>query len=167
MATTSGSDVQKGNFVEMQRPIGSTSSKDVEASDEFAADINGQKTGTSADAKDMHRLGKTQEMKRNFRSVSILGLSSLTMATWAAFLGSCNFSMLNGGLAGTVWIFLAVWLFTIPISLSLAEMASMAPVRIIASTALSWTVATDAEYRPRAANTTGLPSLRHHTCRSL
>lgn len=100
----------------------------VEASQDFAADINGEKTGTAADARDMHRLGKTQELKRNFRSLSILGLSSVVMATWVAFLGSSNFSMINGGLAGTVWDFVAIWIFTIPVTLSLAEMASMAPV---------------------------------------
>ena len=85
----------------------------------------GIKTGTQDDAVDMHRLGKKQEFKRNFRSFSILGLSSVIMATWVAILSSATFSLIDGGLAGTVWMYVGVWIFQIPITLSLAEMASM------------------------------------------
>jgi amino acid permease len=85
------------------------------------------KTGTADDARDMYRLGKTQEFRRNFRSFSVLGLSSVIMATWVAILGSAQFSLINGGLAGTVWMYVGVLVFTIPVTLSLAEMASMAP----------------------------------------
>ena len=85
----------------------------------------GIKTGTADDAVDMHRMGKKQEFKRNFRSFSVLGLSSVIMGTWGAFLSSASFSIINGGLAGTVWVFIAVWIMQIPITLSLAEMASM------------------------------------------
>ena len=82
-------------------------------------------TGTVEDAADMHRLGKTQELRRNFRSISILGLSSVVMATWLAFLSTASFSLINGGLAGTVWMFLGVWVCTVPVTASLADMASM------------------------------------------
>ena len=85
----------------------------------------GIKTGTADDAVDMHRMGRTQEFRRNFRSFSILGLSSVIMATWGAILGSAIFSLINGGLAGTVWVYVGVWCFTLPVTLSLAEMASM------------------------------------------
>lgn len=85
----------------------------------------GIKTGTADDAVDMHRLGKKQELKRNFRSFSILGLSSVIMATWVAILGSASFSLINGGYAGTIWMYVGVWVFTFPVTLSLAEMASM------------------------------------------
>jgi choline transport protein len=84
-------------------------------------------TGTGQDAVDMHRLGRKQEFKRNFRSISVVGLSSVIMATWVAFLSSASFSLINGGYAGTVWTYIAVWILTIPVTLSLAEMASMAP----------------------------------------
>lgn len=90
-------------------------------------DDNGQgiKIGTEKDAVDMHRLGKEQQFKRNFRSFSVLGLSSVVMATWVAIFGSATFSLINGGLAGTVWTYLGIWVFTLPVTLSLAEMASM------------------------------------------
>jgi choline transport protein len=83
------------------------------------------KTGTSQDAVDMHRLGRKQEYKRNFRSISVVGLSSVIMATWVAFLSSASFSLINGGYAGTVWTYIAVWILTVPVTVSLAEMASM------------------------------------------
>lgn len=69
----------------------------------------GIKTGTNADAADMHRMGRVQEFKRNFRSFSILGLSSVIMATWVALLGSASFSLINGGYAGTIWVYVGVW----------------------------------------------------------
>ena len=82
-------------------------------------------TGHPADAAAMHRLGKTQELRRSFRSFSILGLASVIMATWVAVLGSASFSLINWGLAGTVWMFVGVWVFTVPVTASLAEMGSM------------------------------------------
>lgn len=81
--------------------------------------------GHPSDTAAMHRLGKTQELRRNFRSFSILGLASVVMATWVAVLGSVSFSLINGGLAGTVWMFVGMWVFTVPVTASLAEMGSM------------------------------------------
>lgn len=88
---------------------------------------DGIHTGTSADAMDMHRMGRRQELRRNFKSVSILGLAAVTMATWIAILMANIFSLINGGLAGTVWVYFGSWLCTITLVASLAEMASIAP----------------------------------------
>lgn len=44
------------------------------------------KKGTPDDQKDMHRMGKTQELRRNFRFVSIFGYSMILMATWETVL---------------------------------------------------------------------------------
>ena len=41
-----------------------------------------EKKGTPEDQQDMHRMGKMQEMRRNFRFVSIFGYSMILMATW-------------------------------------------------------------------------------------
>ncbi|CAD0031128.1 unnamed protein product [Aureobasidium pullulans] len=75
----------------------------------------GIKSGTARDAADMMRLGKKQEFRRNFHAFSMLGLSSVL------------FSLVNGGLAGSIWSYIATWICTITVTLSLAEMASMAP----------------------------------------
>lgn len=88
---------------------------------------NGIHTGTSADELDMHRMGRKQELRRNFHSVSILGLAAVTMATWIAMLMANIFSLINGGLAGTIWVYFASWICTMTLVASLAEMASMAP----------------------------------------
>lgn len=85
------------------------------------------KGSTNDDALDMLRLGKTQELRRNFKSISILGMAAVTMGTWSALLTTSSFSLINGGLAGTIWVYLASWLFSITVACSLAEMASMAP----------------------------------------
>jgi hypothetical protein len=45
-----------------------------------------EKIGTSEDQKDMHRMGKTQELRRNFRFISIFGYSMILMATWETVL---------------------------------------------------------------------------------
>jgi choline transport protein len=45
-----------------------------------------EKKGTQDDQKDMHRMGKTQELRRNFRFVSIFGYSMILMATWETVL---------------------------------------------------------------------------------
>lgn len=44
------------------------------------------KKGTPDDQRDMHRMGKTQELRRNFRFVSIFGYSMILMATWETVL---------------------------------------------------------------------------------
>lgn len=43
-----------------------------------------EKKGTQFDQRDMYRMGKTQELRRNFRFVSIFGFTMVLMATWEA-----------------------------------------------------------------------------------
>jgi hypothetical protein len=45
-----------------------------------------EKKGTHGDQKDMYRMGKQQELRRNFRFVSIFGYSMVLMATWETIL---------------------------------------------------------------------------------
>lgn len=90
-------------------------------------DASGVVTGNDADARDMLRLGRVQELRRNFKSFSVLGLAMTTMSTWVAMLMTSLFSLINGGRAGTIWLYLATWLCTFTLAASLAELASMAP----------------------------------------
>ena len=99
----------------------------LQADDRVRTDASGIATGTEADAWDMARLGRKQELRRNFKSLSILGLAATTMSTWVAMLLSSVFSLINGGLAGTIWIYVASWLMVFFVAASLAEMSSMAP----------------------------------------
>jgi len=59
--------------------------------------VTSEKKGTSNDQKDMYRMGKTQELRRNFRFVSIFGYSMILMATWETALtyGNCARSSTN------------------------------------------------------------------------
>jgi amino acid permease len=87
----------------------------------------GMATGTDNDALDMARMGRSQELRRNFKSLSVFGLAITTMSTWMGMLFGNVFSLINGGLAGTIWIYFVSWLCTFSLAASLAEMASIAP----------------------------------------
>ncbi|KAI6796399.1 amino acid permease [Hortaea werneckii] len=90
-------------------------------------DATGRPTGTPHDYTDMVRLGRTQELRRTFRSLSVLGLAVTTMSSWVALLVTSRFALIDGGLAGSVWVFFVTWACTGALVGSLAEMASMAP----------------------------------------
>lgn len=81
----------------------------------------------SADQRDMQRMGKEQEFKRNFNWFSSIAFTSCTMGTWE-FVFVNNFqSLVDGGRAGTFWGYCWVILGQFFVVLSLAEMSSMAP----------------------------------------
>ncbi|KAL1606611.1 hypothetical protein SLS60_004016 [Paraconiothyrium brasiliense] len=82
---------------------------------------------TSDDVRDMQRLGKAQEFKRNFGLWSALGFVSVYMATWEFVLVSLSVGFTNGGFAGLFWCFITTVLCYATIVASLAEMESMAP----------------------------------------
>jgi amino acid transporter len=79
------------------------------------------------DKRDMLRLGKKQEFKRNFHTLSALGFVSVYMATWEFVLVSLSIGFTNGGFAGLFWCFITTVCCYATIVASLAEMESMAP----------------------------------------
>lgn len=82
------------------------------------------KAGTTIDQQNMERLGKQQELRRNFRFLSVLGFTAVLMCSWEAILFTANYILPNGGLAGMVWMYV-VCLFGFGFAiLSMAEMAS-------------------------------------------
>lgn len=64
-----------------------------------------EKRGTEIDVRDMYRVGKTQELRRNFRLISILGFTAVLMCTWEAILFTASYILPNGGLAAMVWMY--------------------------------------------------------------
>jgi len=82
---------------------------------------------STADKRDMLRLGKKQEFKRNFRLISALGFVSLYMETWEYVLVSLSLGFTNGGFAGLFWCFIVTVICWAAVVASLAEMESMAP----------------------------------------
>ncbi|KAK5116834.1 hypothetical protein LTR85_009094 [Meristemomyces frigidus] len=83
--------------------------------------------GTGFDARDMQRMGKKQELKRNFELFSIIGFISILQATWESTLLASYIGLENGGTAGVIWMSVLTWICFIAMISSMAEMASMAP----------------------------------------
>lgn len=68
------------------------------------------KGATSIDGADMSRMGKKQELRRNFKFVAIVGFVTILQATWENVLLSNWFGLYNGGTAGVIWCTVATWL---------------------------------------------------------
>ncbi|KAJ9610790.1 polyamine transporter tpo5 [Cladophialophora chaetospira] len=97
------------------------------ADEELQDTHHGLSGDTIQDVKDMFRLGKVQEFKRNFSLISTLGFISIYMATWEFVLVSLSVGLVNGGFAGLFWTFIGTVLCYSSVVASLAEMESMAP----------------------------------------
>ncbi|KAK3354046.1 amino acid/polyamine transporter I [Lasiosphaeria hispida] len=99
-------------------------SRDSELEDEVT---NSPEIGSKLDRRDMWRMGKNQELRRNFRFLSIFGFTMVLMSTWEAQLNSNIFGLINGGTGGLIWMYIGTFLGFFCVVLSMAEMSSMAP----------------------------------------
>ena len=90
-----------------------------------AAHVPERWQGTEEDKHQMKVLGRTQETRRMFTFVSMLGFGSTLMVTWEAVLTNMLPILTNGGTAGMFWGFVIVVTGYIFVYLSLSEMASM------------------------------------------
>ncbi|KAJ5222250.1 uncharacterized protein N7469_008490 [Penicillium citrinum] len=79
------------------------------------------------DDRDMERLGKTQQFKRNFRFYSILGFTTTLMASWESILLTSTYGLTDGGRAGMVYVYIASFVGFFASVISMAEIASIAP----------------------------------------
>ncbi|KAA8572280.1 hypothetical protein MFRU_028g00090 [Monilinia fructicola] len=79
------------------------------------------------DNEELTRLGKKPVLKRNFGFLSMLGFSCTVMITWEGVLLLFTINFTNGGLAGSVYGYLIVWLGTLAAFSTMAELSSMAP----------------------------------------
>lgn len=80
------------------------------------------------DTRDMRRLGRKQELVRNFRSLSILAFVSLATSAWETNLFVFTQGLKDGGRPNVMYSLIWCFVGFIPIYLSMAEMASMAPI---------------------------------------
>jgi amino acid permease len=83
--------------------------------------------GTAVDKTDMKRMGKQQELRRNFRTLSTLAFTVILQGTWEVLLAASYQGLAAGGLAGLFWSYVWTFCCNMLVVLSLAEMASMAP----------------------------------------
>lgn len=90
--------------------------------------LDGQIAGfTYQDKTDMKRMGKKQELKRTFRTLSSIAFTICNMGTWEILLTANTQGLTAGGLAGLFWSLVWVYVGQAFVILSLAEMASIAP----------------------------------------
>ena len=82
---------------------------------------------TKNDRRDMYRMGKRQELMRNFSPISALSFTALLQATWEFVLIANTQGLVDGGLAGLFWSYVWTFFGSGIVMLSLAEMASMCP----------------------------------------
>ncbi|KAL6712604.1 hypothetical protein ACN47E_000481 [Coniothyrium glycines] len=82
---------------------------------------------TKYDRRDMYRMGKKQELKRNYRPLSALSFAVILTAIWEYLMIACTQGLINGGTAGLFWSYIWTFIGFTFVEMSLAEMASMAP----------------------------------------
>ena len=73
---------------------------------EVTAGATEEKLGNDYDQRVMVRMGKKQELRREFQFFSIWGYAVILGATWEFALIDGVLSLPNGGTAGTVYMFL-------------------------------------------------------------
>ena len=83
---------------------------------------------TSADAANMQRMGKNQQLVRHFRVLSMASFVAIATAVWEIGLFNLTPGLINGGRPGLIYSVLWNFIGFGPIYLSMAEMASMAPI---------------------------------------
>lgn len=83
---------------------------------------------TAADAAQMRRMGKDQQLVRRFRVLSMASFVAVASASWEMGIFNLSWALTNGG--RPMLIYSLMWHFVgfIPVNLSMAEMASMAPI---------------------------------------
>ncbi|KAJ9667320.1 hypothetical protein H2201_002521 [Coniosporium apollinis] len=85
------------------------------------------KPGTQADAMDMRRMGKLQELNRLYTCMTLVGYAVIVGLAWPFALVTGALALTNGGAAGAIWVFLAVAVGMFSVVVSMAEMASIEP----------------------------------------
>lgn len=83
---------------------------------------------TPADDVHMKRMGKEQQLVRHFRQLSVTSFTALSVAAWEMGLFLLSPGLINGGRAGLMWSSLWCSIGFGPVYISMAEMASMAPI---------------------------------------
>lgn len=81
--------------------------------------------GTDQDKHDMIVQGKKQEMRRNFKLLTMTGFASMIVCAWEGMLPLFNYVLLNGGTALIFWGYLCVAFSMKMAYLNTAEISSM------------------------------------------
>ncbi|KAI9661717.1 MAG: hypothetical protein M1821_008955 [Bathelium mastoideum] len=80
------------------------------------------------DARVLAKHGKRQQLNRTFGSISAVAFSSIILTFWEAVAVTIGDAFENGGPVSLIYGLILSWVGTMTLCLSLAEMASMAPI---------------------------------------
>lgn len=83
--------------------------------------LAGSARSTYDDIRGMQRMGKQQQLDRNFRQLSLTAFVSLATASWEIGLFIISPALIDGGRAGLVWSSLWCWIGFAPIYLSMVR----------------------------------------------
>jgi len=81
--------------------------------------------GTENDKHDMLVQGKRQELRRNFKLLTMTGFASMVVCAWEGLLPLFTFVLTDGGTALLFWGFICVGCGMLLVYSSIAEIASM------------------------------------------
>ena len=82
---------------------------------------------TRLDQFQMERMGKKQVLVRRFRPMSTFAFNAMATSVWEFGIFSISQGIVDGGRAGLIWTTVIHAVGFLPIVMSMAEMASMAP----------------------------------------
>ena len=119
MATSAGYEPKVDATIQTITPI--------TGSDAFESHDDKDPRFTHQDQIDMKRMGKKQEFRRNFQIISSIAFTTCTMGTWEILLTANIQGLIAGGSAGLFWSLVWSYVGQSFVTLSLAEMASIAP----------------------------------------
>ncbi|KAI5460331.1 gaba permease [Mariannaea sp. PMI_226] len=80
------------------------------------------------DGDQLAALGHTQELKRNFSFISLLGLAFAILNTWTALSASLSIALPSGGPVAVIWGLVASGICNLCLAASLAEFLSAYPI---------------------------------------
>ncbi|OAA53276.1 amino acid permease 2 [Cordyceps fumosorosea ARSEF 2679] len=83
---------------------------------------------TRLDVVSMQRMGRAQELVRHFRTLSMISFVALATSAWETNIFVFTQGLKDGGRPGVMYSLLWCFLGFVPVYLSMAEMASMAPI---------------------------------------
>jgi choline transport protein len=99
--------------------------------DEVPDDLDEHRTATKStreDAENMRRMGRSQQLVRHFRLISVASFVAIATAAWEIGLFEISPGLIDGGRPALVYSVIWNFIGFGPIYLSMAEMASMAPI---------------------------------------
>ncbi|KAF2268243.1 amino acid transporter [Lojkania enalia] len=87
----------------------------------------GDTSGFSNDEKDMMRMGKLQQTKRNFGFLPLVGFATIMLATWESVFPFFLTGYINGGGPTMVYGYVSCFFSSLTVCASISEMAFMYP----------------------------------------